>query len=368
MGKLVKSVADPEVFVEGFLARFKLDNWPVSGLAADSGVVTNAQFQVMTTKVEQLCAQWHVQKLERALPYNHARITGQVEIEIQLIKKLIRMAITLILRNPNFPVLGFQPMTIFKLWGEFYSWAIVVINLKPCPRFPLKTRWEVYHGAIPNMQDIRLLPIGCVLIVVRSPSAENAQGVVCDGVTSHEQYTSVGLYVGPAAPSTPGAARVAVMSNGKCRILITNNFRAGTDGGGLNVYPHIERGLKQLLIDQIATGVVDGVEVEPETDVPADTELSGGQKKSAQAEESPRSAEPIATSTHSDSARELDQAPVEPSDSAQLKNMRRRQIGRRGRPRKESTPGPGEISSNNNNILNSYKENTRAVLTSNDTY
>jgi hypothetical protein len=74
----------------------------VSGIAADSGIVTNAQFQVMTTKVEQLCTRWNVQKLERALPYNHARITGQVEIEIQIVKKLIRIAITLILRNPNF--------------------------------------------------------------------------------------------------------------------------------------------------------------------------------------------------------------------------------------------------------------------------
>jgi hypothetical protein len=58
------------------------------------------------------------------------------------------------------------------------------------------------------------------------------------------------------------------MSNGKLRILITNNFRAGTDGGGLNVYPHIERGLKQLLIDQIASGVVNELEVAPEDDVP----------------------------------------------------------------------------------------------------
>ena len=339
MGKLVKSVADPEVFVEGFLARFKLDNWPVSGLAADSGVVTNAQFQVMTTKVEQLCARWHVQKLERALPYNHARITGHVEIEIQLIKKLIRMAITLILRNPNFPVLGFTPMTIFKLWGEFYLWAIVVINLKPCPRFPLKTRWEVYYGVIPNMQDIRLLPIGCILIVVRSPIAENGQGVVYDGVTSNEQYTSVGLYVGPAAPSTPGAARVAVMSNGKCRILITNNFRAGTDGGGLNVYPHIERGLKQLLLDQIATGVVDGIEVEPETDSPLEPsaqQLADVQKRSAHVEEPSEgaqgSAEPIAISTESTGAEEQSTALKGP---VRVKKSRSRGRGVRGRPRTE---------------------------------
>ena len=341
MGKLVKSVADPEVFVEGFLARFNLDNWPVLGLAADSGIVTNAQFQVMTTKVEQLCTKWHVQTLERSLPYNHARITGSVEIEIQLIKKLIRMAITLILRNPNFPVLGFSPMTVFKLWGEFYLWAISVINLKPCPRLPLKTRWEVYHGAKPNMQDIRLLPIGCVLIVVRSPATENGQNVVYDGVTSNETYTSIGLYVGPAAPATPGAARVAVMSNSKCRILITNNFRAGTDGGGLNVYPHIERGLKQLLIDQIAAGIVSesSIEVEPEEHVPMEKiDLQQRQtedvQRSAQQVIEPSNAE-AQGSTMLSAAKEPVPSSVNIEHTAKVKKTRGKRAGQKGRQSKE---------------------------------
>ena len=103
-----------------------------------------------------------------------------------MIKRLIRMAITLILRNPNFPVLGFPPITIFKLWGEFYHWAIAVINLKPCPRMPEKTRWEVYHGKTPNMQDIRLLPIGCILIEVRSPKSERTGGIEYGGVVVNE--------------------------------------------------------------------------------------------------------------------------------------------------------------------------------------
>ena len=107
-----------------------------------------------------------------------------------------------------------------------------MINLKPCPRIPLKTRYEVYHGKKPNMQDIRLLPIGCVLVVVRSPTKESTQGAIHGGVIMNENYAQIGLYVGPAAPTTPGAARVAVMSNGKLRILITSNFRAATDGGG----------------------------------------------------------------------------------------------------------------------------------------
>jgi hypothetical protein len=230
------------------------------------------------------------------------------------------VAIALILRNPNFPVLGFKPITVFKLWGEFFLWAISVINLKPCPRFPLKTRYEVYHGVVPNMQDIRLLPIGCVLIVVRSPATEKTAGVMCDGVIVNENTGTVGLYVGPAAPTTPGAARVAVMSNGKLRILITNNFRAGTDGGGLNVYPHIERGLKQLLTDQIAAGVMnemDEVEVEPEEYVPMQID-----KQQTEVDASVQGSS---------------QQPVELSDGAQGPTKRRKKTrgGKRGRPRKQ---------------------------------
>ena len=133
------------------------------------------------------------------------------------------------------------------------------------------------------MQDIRLLPIGGVLVVVRSPTKESTQGSIHGGVIMNENYAQIGIYVGPAAPTTPGAARVAVMSNGKLRILITSNFRAATDGDGLNVYPHIERGLKQLLIDQIATNVKDDLEVDPEEEVPTTVDAQLGKKTTSQA-------------------------------------------------------------------------------------
>ena len=267
-GKLLKGVGNPEEFVEYFFARYKRDNWPVSGFAADQGIITNSMFHVTTTEVDKLCARWNVQHVERAEPYNHARITGSVEIEIQLIKQLIRLAIVLILRNPNFPILGFTPLAIFKLWGELFHWAVIVVNLKSCPKVPDKSRWEVFYGIVPNMQDIRLLPIGCILIVIRIPTTERDGGTAqAGGVIINEQYGQVDIYVGPSL-LTPGAARVAVMSNGRLKILVTSNFRSGSDGGGLNIYPHIERGLKRLLDDQIATGVTTEVEEEPETEVP----------------------------------------------------------------------------------------------------
>ena len=68
--------------------------------------------------------------------YSHARVTGSVEREIGLIQNLIRVAVTPILRNPNFPALDFTPPMIFKLWREFALWAVIIINLKPCPRIP----------------------------------------------------------------------------------------------------------------------------------------------------------------------------------------------------------------------------------------
>jgi len=103
--------------------------------------------------------------------YSHARVTGSVEREIGLIQNLIRVAVTPILRNPNFPALDFTPPMIFKLWREFALWAVIIINLKPCPRIPEKSRYEVYYGKKPNMQNICLLLIGCVILVTRVPDS-----------------------------------------------------------------------------------------------------------------------------------------------------------------------------------------------------
>ena len=263
-GQLLRSVAHPETFVEGFLSRLKLDDVLVTTLAADGGVVTNSMFQVLTTKVEALCTKWNIRSIERAEPYSHARITGSVEREIGIVKSLIRMAITLILRNPNFPVLGFTPLMIFKLWGEFFLWAIIIVNLKPCPRVPIKSRYEVYYKKVPNMQDIRILPIGCVIIVVRPHGHEDE---LTSGVFDNQKSGQIGIYVGPSM-LTPGCVRVAVVSRGKLMIITTSNFRSASDGGGLNVYPHIERGVQELIEDQRNINVNDNNEElsEPEAE------------------------------------------------------------------------------------------------------
>ena len=115
-----------------------------------------------------------------------------------MIKKLQRLAITLILRNPNFSILGFPIVAIFKLWGELYLWAATVINFKPCPMDPTKTRWEVFLGYAPNMQDVRLLPIGCILIVVREPTWDPGVDVKVGVVVVNDLKGQIGIYVGPS--------------------------------------------------------------------------------------------------------------------------------------------------------------------------
>jgi len=100
------------------------------------------------------------------------------------------MAITLILRNSNFPVLGFAPLMIFK-WGEFFLWAINMVNLKPCPRVLNKSRYEVYYKKVPNMQDIRILTVGCVIVVVRPYGHEDE---LISGVFDNQKSGQIGIY------------------------------------------------------------------------------------------------------------------------------------------------------------------------------
>ena len=239
-GKLLKSTAKSVIFVQEFIARVELEGWKVGLLAADSGVLTSSMFQVMTPAVEALClAHSPIIKIARSEPYDHSIETGTVENAIGMIKRLMSLAVTLILRNPNLSVTGFNRLQVLKLWGEFFNWAIAVINLKPCPRDKCKSRYEVFMRKRPNMQNIRILPIGAIVMVYRRKGLKGA-------------YSMVGLYVGPSL-STEGCARVALVVADKVKVITTSHFSAASDGGGLNVYPHINRGLNKLLEDQVST-------------------------------------------------------------------------------------------------------------------
>ena len=175
-GKLLKSVAKAEEFVKEFISRVEVEGWNVHLLAADSGIMSSSMFQVMTPAVEALCLHHTpVIKVARSEPYDHSVETGTVEVVIGMIKRLIRLAVTLILRNPNMNVTGFSTNNILKLWGEYFHWAIAVINMKPSPHDSTRSRFEVFKKMKPNMQNIRLLPISSIVMAWRSKSVKGSQ-------------------------------------------------------------------------------------------------------------------------------------------------------------------------------------------------
>ena len=202
----MKSTAKSVVFVQEFIARVELEGWTVSVLAADSGVLTSSMFQVMTPAVEAMClAHSPAIKVARSEPYDHSVETGTVENAIGLIKRLMSLAVTLILRNPNLIVTGFTRIQVLKLWGEFFNWAIAVINLKPCPHEKSKSRYEVFMRKRRNMQNKRILSIGAIVMVYRRKGLKGASSMV-------------GLYVGPSL-STEGCARVALIVVDKVKVI-----------------------------------------------------------------------------------------------------------------------------------------------------
>ena len=236
-GKLLKSTANTKVFVEEFIELYALDNVSMKLLASDSGIVSQTMFQVWTPEVEKMLLNKKI-KSERAEPYNHQRGTPTVERSIRMIKELMRIAMMSIFRNPNFETLGFPKLQILKLWGELFNWSIAVINLKPCPHDKKRSRYEVFKNKKPNMQSIRILPIFSVILVLKNTSSKEKQ--------TNQLEHQIGLYIGPSM-KTGGAIRAAVITGGFLRIVITSKFTAATDGGGLNVYPHIQRGLQCML-------------------------------------------------------------------------------------------------------------------------
>ena len=107
-----------------------------------------------------------------------------------------------------------------------------------------QSRYEVFKKKKPNMQNIRLLPISAIVMAWRKHGLKEA-------------YYTVGLYVGPSLTSE-GCARIAVKTGTLVKILTTSHFSAASDGGGLNVFPRVTRGLKELLEEQLTLSTEQG--------------------------------------------------------------------------------------------------------------
>lgn len=250
-GKLMKAGVPFRDEILYLIKKMKLDNKKIEVLAADSGIVSQTKYDLLCTEAEDLLMN-HGVKFERVEPLNHSRGGAVVEVTIRLIKQLIRTATVYVLTNPNFETFGFSKVDIFRMWGELFSWAIAIINLKPCPREPTKTRYEVYYGEKPNAQNIRILPIFSCVLVIR-PAAKNVIGTGKDSEGTEYVYSTnqprneLALYIGPSLKTVGGIRAIAKTSDDVMQVFVTSKFTAASDGGGLNVHKDVAAGADRLI-------------------------------------------------------------------------------------------------------------------------
>jgi hypothetical protein len=243
-GRLLKSTAKSVESVRTVVDVYATAQHPIAEFAADRGILHLGKFKVSTPEVVAFLQQKHI-AFHGAEPNNHSNGTPHVERIIGVIKEKMRMAVQYILRNPNRKYLGFTVQQIMQLWGELFYWAVTVINLKECPSVPGKTRYEVFTGQKPNIQEIRLLPIFAVLMVLR----EEPNAAAVDG--ANRRFFQYGLYVGPDT-LVSGAIRVAVVTNKRVQIVTSTKYKCVTDGGLLSPHPEVQRGLRRLLEEEAA--------------------------------------------------------------------------------------------------------------------
>ena len=166
-GILVNSMAKPLPLVKATVQSFKAKGHKVEVFSADQGVISQSLFRVAIPEVQK-----YLREDENIVPecgeaYNHNNGTPYIEHLIRQIKELQRFAVLYILRNPNFKDFKFTRVQIFKLWGELYYWALMIINLKPAFNDPTITKYQAFHQKKPDLRMIRLLPIFSVLYVHR---------------------------------------------------------------------------------------------------------------------------------------------------------------------------------------------------------
>ena len=223
IGYLCKSVGNSVEMVKRTVEVFNKDqpDIKIKTYAADQGILTQSEFQVIVPEVQAY------------LNKHHNNGLTMCERMIRSVKELIRFAMLYILNNPNFPNLGFTRRQIFQLWGELFYWSLWVIRFKKCPNVEGKTRYEVWHKEVPDLRKIRLLPIFAILFVLRHSVKENELG-------ANRVFWQRGLYVGPSSVVN-GAIRVAVRTRkGHMKIVVSTRYKGVSDGGRINNIYHID--------------------------------------------------------------------------------------------------------------------------------
>lgn len=255
-GRLVSSVSDSVSRVKETVEKYKLDGYAIQLFAADMGVLIQGKFSVATPEVQEYLR--NICKIECSEPYQHNYGTSHIERTIRSVSELVRFAMLYVLNNPNLQFMGFTKTQLLKLWGELFSWALTIINLKPCVNFPSKTKYEVYHNRQPDLRNIRLLPIFAVLYVLRRKGQND--------LDSNRDFWQRGFYIGPSSV-VPGAVRVAVLTRKRLVEIITSSEIKGvSDGGDLNIYPTIASAVNKILQKEKEDHQKDDHEIQPEHD------------------------------------------------------------------------------------------------------
>ena len=236
-GRCVKTVAETVDLIKETVDQYQIDGHRIELYAADMGILPQSPFRVVTSAASSYLRRMHI-RIEVAEAYQHDHGTALIERLVREVKELIRFAVLYIIGNPNFKYMGWTKVQIFKLWGELFYWALIIISLKECPNVPGKTKYEVYYGRPPDLKAIRLLPIFSNLLVLRR--TKNVE------LGSVKEFFQRGLYVGPSL-ITPGAIRVAVITRGYIRIVESTVYKAVNDGGDLTIHATINSHMHRLL-------------------------------------------------------------------------------------------------------------------------
>jgi len=235
-GRLTNSTANAVEHVKWVNDLYSTFDHTIDLFAGDKGIIGESSYQVMTPSTQKYLNENNI-LFEVAEPYCHNHGGAYIEEVIKSIKELIRFGIYYILKNPNFKESKFTTFQIYQLWGELFYWAISVINLKSCPKNSTVTKYFVFYGNKPDLRNIRLLPIFSFLMVLRRSGND---------LQSKRDFWQRGLYVGPSQ-SVKGAVRVAVLTNGKVKIITSTAIKCISDGGDINPYKHVDHFLQQEL-------------------------------------------------------------------------------------------------------------------------
>ena len=214
-----------------------LDGKKIGTFAADIGVSVQSMYNVMVPKVQEFLQQKLI-KNETGEAYRHYHGVPKVENVGGRTKELICFAITYILNNPNFELLGFQRIQIFKLHGQLFYWALWVQRLKISWNNELINRFESYHGQPLDLRIIRLLPIFAIVFVMRYKY---------NPLDANRKFWQLGLYVGPSE-RLPGGYVVAVLTKTKKLVLVhSTDIKGVSDGGDLNPYTSVNNSIQQYI-------------------------------------------------------------------------------------------------------------------------